>query len=226
MDRLRRRLCHQTSSGADLQDDLFSATDSVVVIPLTTTVADAQMCSWQTKRGDDLDSRMVVFGPLGNRLRQPNKRRYAPTKSSPRPPRSSTEFADSNATWLTTTACGTEHRDRLCRFGSEYVQGALAAQGREWVVVDAAEVDDDLVRDMTEILTSMCARLYGGPRTTAPSGHWRPPRTWRRPDGEAQTPPFVGAARVGTKVNTKRLAVSTPLCLATMRCTSHTLGPS
>ena len=24
-----------------------------------------------------------------------------------------------------------------------------------------AEVDDDLVRDMTEILTSMCARLYG-----------------------------------------------------------------
>ena len=29
------------------------------------------------------------------------------------------------------------------------------------MVVDAAEVDDDLVRDMTEILTSMCARRYG-----------------------------------------------------------------
>jgi predicted site-specific integrase-resolvase len=28
-------------------------------------------------------------------------------------------------------------------------------------VVDSAEVDGDLVRDMTEILTSMCARLYG-----------------------------------------------------------------
>lgn len=28
-------------------------------------------------------------------------------------------------------------------------------------MVDSAEVDDDLVRDMTEILTSMCARLYG-----------------------------------------------------------------
>lgn len=27
--------------------------------------------------------------------------------------------------------------------------------------MDAAEVDDDLVRDMTEILTSFCARLYG-----------------------------------------------------------------
>jgi predicted site-specific integrase-resolvase len=54
-----------------------------------------------------------------------------------------------------------EHRDRLGRFGSEYVEAALAAQGRELVVVDSAEVDDDLVRDMTEILTSMCARLYG-----------------------------------------------------------------
>lgn len=51
-----------------------------------------------------------------------------------------------------------EHRDRFCRFGSEYV---LAAQGRELVVVDSAEVDDDVVRDMTEILTSMWARLYG-----------------------------------------------------------------
>jgi len=53
------------------------------------------------------------------------------------------------------------HRDRFCRFGSEYVEAALAAQGRELVVVDSAEVDDDLVRDMTEILTSVCARLYG-----------------------------------------------------------------
>jgi predicted site-specific integrase-resolvase len=54
-----------------------------------------------------------------------------------------------------------EHRDRFCRLGSEYVEAALAAQGPEVVVVDSSEVDDDLVRDMTEILTSMCARLYG-----------------------------------------------------------------
>ena len=54
-----------------------------------------------------------------------------------------------------------EHRDRFCRLGSEYVQAVLAAQGRGLVVVDSAEVDDDLVRDVTEILTSMCARLYG-----------------------------------------------------------------
>ena len=29
------------------------------------------------------------------------------------------------------------------------------------IVVDETEVDDDLVRDMTEIMTSFCARLYG-----------------------------------------------------------------
>lgn len=54
-----------------------------------------------------------------------------------------------------------EHRGRFVRFGAEYVEAALAANGRELVVVDPAEVDDDLVRDMTEILTSMCARLHG-----------------------------------------------------------------
>ncbi|MGA9361172.1 MAG: IS607 family transposase [Mycobacterium sp.] len=54
-----------------------------------------------------------------------------------------------------------EHRDRFYRFSSEYVQTALAAQGREFVVVDTAEVENDLVPDVTEILTLMCARLYG-----------------------------------------------------------------
>jgi predicted site-specific integrase-resolvase len=54
-----------------------------------------------------------------------------------------------------------EHRDRFARFGAEYVEAALAAQGRRLLVVDPAEVHDDLVGDVTEILTSLCARLYG-----------------------------------------------------------------
>lgn len=54
-----------------------------------------------------------------------------------------------------------EHRDRFARFGAEYVEAALAAQGRRLLVAEPAEVDDDLVRDVTEILTSLCARLYG-----------------------------------------------------------------
>jgi predicted site-specific integrase-resolvase len=54
-----------------------------------------------------------------------------------------------------------EHRDRFARFGAEYVEASLSASGRRLLVVDPAEVDDDLVRDVTEILTSLCARLYG-----------------------------------------------------------------
>lgn len=54
-----------------------------------------------------------------------------------------------------------EHRDRLCRFGFDYLEAALQAQGRRILVLEAREVDDDLVRDMTEVLTSFCSRLYG-----------------------------------------------------------------
>ena len=54
-----------------------------------------------------------------------------------------------------------EHRDRLARFGFEYIEAALAAQGRKIVVVEAKEVDDDVVRDLHEVIVSMCARLYG-----------------------------------------------------------------
>jgi predicted site-specific integrase-resolvase len=59
------------------------------------------------------------------------------------------------------TVIAVEHRDRFARFGAEYVEAALAAQGRRLLVADPAEADDDLVRDVTEILTSLCARLYG-----------------------------------------------------------------
>ena len=54
-----------------------------------------------------------------------------------------------------------EHRDRFCRFGSEYIEAALSAQNRRLLVVDDKEIEDDLVQDMTDVLTSMCARLYG-----------------------------------------------------------------
>jgi putative resolvase len=54
-----------------------------------------------------------------------------------------------------------EHRDRLARFGVEHLTCALAATGRRIVVLDDAEVAEDLVRDMVEVLTAFCARLYG-----------------------------------------------------------------
>ena len=54
-----------------------------------------------------------------------------------------------------------EHRDRLMRFGFEYVESALAAQGRKIVVMESEEITDDIVRDLHEVIVSMCARLYG-----------------------------------------------------------------
>jgi putative resolvase len=55
-----------------------------------------------------------------------------------------------------------EHRDRVARFGVEHLEAALSAQGRRIVVVHDGELDDDdLVRDVTEVLTRLCTRLYG-----------------------------------------------------------------
>ena len=54
-----------------------------------------------------------------------------------------------------------EHRERLCRFGFEYIEAALSARGCRILVVDDGEVEDDLVRDAAEVMTSLCARLYG-----------------------------------------------------------------
>jgi predicted site-specific integrase-resolvase len=49
----------------------------------------------------------------------------------------------------------------FARFGAGYLEAALAASSRRLLVVDPSEVDDDPVRDVTEILTSLCERLYG-----------------------------------------------------------------
>jgi len=54
-----------------------------------------------------------------------------------------------------------EHRDRPARFGVEHLEAALSATGRRIIVLNPDEVKDDLVGDMVEVLTSMCARLYG-----------------------------------------------------------------
>lgn len=61
----------------------------------------------------------------------------------------------------TVTTIIVEHRDRLMRFGIEYVEAVLAAQGRRLIVIDADEVKDDIVGDLHEVIVSLCARLYG-----------------------------------------------------------------
>lgn len=54
-----------------------------------------------------------------------------------------------------------EHRDRLARMNAGLIESALEASGRRLIVVDDTDLDDDLARDVTEVLTSFCARLHG-----------------------------------------------------------------
>jgi len=54
-----------------------------------------------------------------------------------------------------------EHKDRLVRFGFEYLEALLSASGRRIIVVDETEMKDDLVQDMIDVLASFYARLYG-----------------------------------------------------------------
>ncbi|HEU4397582.1 MAG TPA: IS607 family transposase [Actinomycetota bacterium] len=100
----------------------------------------ARVTQWATRQGLAVNE---VIGEVGSGLngKRPKLRRL---------------LADPQATVIVV-----EHRDRLARFGVEQLEAALAAQGRTLVVVDPGETDDDLVRDMIDVLTSFCARLYG-----------------------------------------------------------------
>lgn len=100
----------------------------------------ARMTQWATAQALSVDEVVVEVGSGMNGKRRKLARL----------------LADATATTVVV-----EHRDRLARFGVEHLEAALSAQGRRVVVVEPGEVDDDLVRDMTEVLTSFCARLYG-----------------------------------------------------------------
>lgn len=55
-----------------------------------------------------------------------------------------------------------EHKDRLTRFGFRYIETLLALSGRRIEVVNLAENGrEDLLSDLTAIIYSFCARLYG-----------------------------------------------------------------
>jgi predicted site-specific integrase-resolvase len=55
-----------------------------------------------------------------------------------------------------------EHRDRLTRFGFHSIETLFAVQGRVIEVVNPAQNDtEELLADLTSIIYSFCARLYG-----------------------------------------------------------------
>ena len=54
-----------------------------------------------------------------------------------------------------------EYRDRLGRVNTELVDAAWSAHSRRLVVLNDGKADDNLVGDMDQVLTALCARLYG-----------------------------------------------------------------
>jgi putative resolvase len=78
-----------------------------------------------------------------------------------------------------------EHRDRLGRMNTELVEAALSAHKRRLVVLDDGEVDDDLVRDMVDVLTSLCAPVLWTALGTEPGveGPWMRAAQHRPPGG-------------------------------------------
>ena len=55
-----------------------------------------------------------------------------------------------------------EHKDRLCRFGYNYIRILCDKINCELVIINDAETaKEDLVQDFVSVITSFCARLYG-----------------------------------------------------------------
>ena len=55
-----------------------------------------------------------------------------------------------------------EHKDKLSRFGFNYIQTLLSMDGRKIEIVNESGDDkEDLMRDFVSIVSSFCARLYG-----------------------------------------------------------------
>lgn len=58
-----------------------------------------------------------------------------------------------------------EHKDRLTRFGFNYLSALAKARGIEIIVADKTENQkDDLMLDFVSVITSFCARMYGQKR--------------------------------------------------------------
>lgn len=58
-----------------------------------------------------------------------------------------------------------EHKDRLTRFGFNYIETLLNTKNKEIVVINHLEDDNDLLEDLVSVITSFCARIYGQRRS-------------------------------------------------------------
>ena len=63
---------------------------------------------------------------------------------------------------MITTSTIVEHKDRLCRFGTNYMDLLLSRLGIRLEIVNKADLGrDQLMTDLVAIITSFAARLYG-----------------------------------------------------------------
>lgn len=66
----------------------------------------------------------------------------------------------------TITKIVVEHKDRLTRFGFNYIEKLLTTQGRSIEVVNNVEGEkEDLIQDFISVITSFSARIYGQRRS-------------------------------------------------------------
>lgn len=66
----------------------------------------------------------------------------------------------------TITVIVVEHKDRLARFGINYIQKLLEKDQRRIEIVNNVDSDkEELVQDFVSIITSYCARIYGNRRS-------------------------------------------------------------
>jgi len=56
-----------------------------------------------------------------------------------------------------------EHKDRLTRFGFEYIKTLFP--GEIVIINEVVEAEDDLMQDFVSLVTSFCARIYGKRRS-------------------------------------------------------------
>lgn len=54
-----------------------------------------------------------------------------------------------------------EHKDRLSRFGVGMIEASLSVNSRSVIVMNETEDKTELVQDFVDVVTSLCARIYG-----------------------------------------------------------------
>ena len=59
-----------------------------------------------------------------------------------------------------------EHKDRLTRFGFNYIDILLKSHNKQIEVINLVDSDkEDLIQDFVSVITSFCARIYGQRRS-------------------------------------------------------------